>query len=159
MEGYWLNAASGKSAEIYEHAQWLLMPGNPKRLGISPRIFHEFSRVDNALNPAKDRVEILMRAMAAGLIRVRSHGDYIAFEFMVDTRLAAHAAAAFLKREQLAGPLTTILLNNLKTKKSVELSYGEWVKRKKTDDLPEGKLAFRYPKRLIEAIEKRLEDL
>ncbi|MDP1712914.1 MAG: hypothetical protein Q8K86_10720 [Candidatus Nanopelagicaceae bacterium] len=152
MEGYWLNAASGKSAEIHEHAQWLLMLGNPKRLGISPKTFV-------GLSPTRDRVEILMRAMTAGLIRVRSHGDYIAFEFLVDTGLAAHAAAAFLKREQLAGPLTTILLNNLKTKKSVELPYGEWLKRKESDGLPEGKLAFRYPKRLIEAIEKRLEDL
>ena len=159
MEGYWLNVATGKYIEVPDHAEWIEDPKNARRIGLSPRISKSIVGL-NPLNP-KGRVEILLRAMKGGLIRVRSHGNFITFEFTTNTGDALWAAERFLAKTGLAGPFSTLLFNNLRTKKSVELSYNEFEDMMKQDPelvMHEQKSKFNYSKRLLEAIEKRLRE-
>ena len=78
MEGYWLNFRTGDYARVREHAQDLSDAKLLKKIGVDPA---SMKRDLKGLNPRKDRVKMLTRAMRHDLIRVRRHGHQTTFEF------------------------------------------------------------------------------
>jgi len=123
MEGYWLNAKNGKYKKVFEHADFLKDPKNAKKVGLSPRFVKQIKDMDWQ----KDRPEILILAMNEGLVRIRGHGSLIAFEFTYDTRKTLHAVEDFLDKVFLAGPMSTLRFNNLRTHESIDISYNDFI--------------------------------
>ena len=129
MEGYWLNSKTGKYFEIHEHAQWLLDLKNFKKIGLPAELFQKIKSKDFD----KDRLEILFAAMNAGLIRIRSHGNYIAFEFTIKSKDAIESIHEFLLAEELAGPYSDLTINNLRTGETIMLKYNEFLEMMEED--------------------------
>ena len=150
MEGYWLNIETLRHYPIREHAQWLSDPDNMAKIGLKPWARKRIA----ALDPVSDREEIVLIGMKAGLLRIRSHGDYVAFEHMTNQETAINAIKIFLKKEQLVGPSGMIIINDLLKKKHFEGSLADLL----ADRLEEGKMMHRSPK-LVERIEKRLSKI
>ena len=65
-----------------------------------------------------------------GFIRVRGHRTHITFEFTVPTKEVLRACNDFL--HEVAGPLSVLRFNNLRTNETIEFFYrefDEWMKR------------------------------
>lgn len=161
-EGYWVNR-SGKFKPIDEHAQWILNPKNAKSLGLGS----DFIKQVKDLNYSTDREKILLTAMHEDLIRVRGHGNFITFEFTMDTKNALKAIETFLEREYLAGPNSTLMFNNLRTRESHETTYDEFQKAMMDDEWKAvlrvaKKMKFNYDSKkigkIIQNLTKRVQE-
>jgi DNA topoisomerase VI subunit B len=141
-EGYWLKG--NKAFQVTDHARWLIDHDH----------YLEF-------DPINDRIEILLRAMKDGYIRVRAHGISITFEFSIETDTALLDVHNFLKRTQLAGPHTALTLSNLRTKEVTEISYADFVQKMKEEgpsSLLREKMQLNYTTKMIERIERKITD-
>ncbi len=121
--GFWINARTDKYCRIDEHALWITNPVNAEKLHLS----HEVIAAIKNLNWQTDRLEILLRVMEDGCIRVRDHGDYITFEFTMPTEEAIVSIGRFLDETELAGPLSELRITNLKAKSGLRLHYTEFM--------------------------------
>jgi hypothetical protein len=65
--------------------------------------------------------------MAAGFIRVRGHGSWIAIEFTAPTEDALRASRDFLG--QVCGQYSVLRFNNIGANESLELTYQEFENR------------------------------
>lgn len=156
MEGYWLNAKNGKYKGVHEHANFLQDPNNVKKIGLSSR----FVKETKGLDWIKDRPEILIAAMNEGLVRIRGHGNLISFEFTYDTRKVLHAVEDFLDKVFLAGPMSTLRFNNIRTHESIDISYNNFIEQM-MDDWRKvlrvaGKSKMNYDEKRIAKIVKRI---
>ena len=115
-EGYWLNAQTGSYYRIDEHARWLTRRGNPEKLDLRPSLIDQL----NGLHWQRDRLEILLTGMHGGLVRVRSHGAYVTFEFTVAIEKVLPVASEFLDETGIAGPLSTFRMTNLRDREGIE---------------------------------------
>ena len=128
-EGYWLNAETGEFHRIDEHATWLVQHENAQAIGLDESLFARLAGLD----PQRDRLRIVLTAMHGGLMRIRQHGDSVTFEFVVPTEEAVSAVCQFLKATGLAGERSWLKLNNLRTKKSVEMRCDVFMQQARVD--------------------------
>ena len=136
-EGYWLNAVTGTHHRIDEHARWLTRPGNAEAIGLDPSL----ARRLDGLHWDRDRLRILLTGMRGGLVRVRSHGDRVSFEFTLDFADVLPAIPPFLGATDIAGPLSTLRITNLRARRTLqgalrELRGGALSSDPAVDDLP-----------------------
>ena len=114
-EGYWLNAETGEYCRIDEHARWITREGNPDRVGLAP----ELARRMDGLHWQRDRLRILLTAMQGGLVRVRSHGEFVTFEFTMDFEDVTDAVGDFLDETGIAGPQSVVRMTNLRRRERI----------------------------------------
>jgi hypothetical protein len=69
--------------------------------------------------------------MAAGGIRLRGHGDWVAIKFTVDTAAALLACRDVLRK--IAGEFTMCRFSNLAAGETLQLFYGEYERHVKND--------------------------
>jgi len=62
--------------------------------------------------------------MAGGLVRVRSHGSYVTFEFTADFADIVPAIPPFLAETDIAGPMSVIRMNNLRKSEAIHGHMG-----------------------------------
>ncbi len=125
-EGAWINVKTGQFEWITEHADWMKNHENAKKIGLPDSVFEIIKELPNDYNGPK-REKILRTVMAAGFIRVRGHGQWIAIEFTAPTQAALRASAEFLR--QACGPFTVLRFNNLQAGETIEMTYQEFVQR------------------------------
>lgn len=75
--GYWLDPRSGTLHEVTTHNDWLLVPENQAKVGLSAREIC----VLNGLDPLHAIDEIRMVGVIAGLIRIRDYLNRISVQF------------------------------------------------------------------------------
>lgn len=125
QEGYWLNAVTGESCEIDEHARWISQPANAKRIGLARRLHG----LIEGLDWQDERLRILLTAMRGGLVRVRRHDGYITFEFTLGLERVVELIARFLEKSDLPGPLSTIKLHDLRKGEGIAVSWADMQER------------------------------
>ena len=123
-EGAWINARTGKSEWIDEHALYALR-GGPMidSLGLPRRVWEDIQQYTPDFS-GPGRESILITVMNAGFIRMRGHGQSWSFEFTINTRDALMAIQEFL--DKYAGPYTHLVINNLRTKEQISMNYNEF---------------------------------
>ena len=78
-----------------------------------------------------EREAILLATMKAGYIRFRGHGQSLTCEFWGDKDKNLWACYSFL--QNMAGPFSHCVLNNLKSGEQIALSFQEFETRMKED--------------------------
>lgn len=163
-EGYWINARTGDYRAIDEHRRWISRSGNAHALKLDPRLDGLIPRP----NSESDRLWILLVAMEGGFVRVRRHGpERITFEHTIPFEKSLPAIGAFLGRTDLAGPVTTLTITDLRTARTIATGYE--VFRRGLDTDPNGLLEKAMPagfdayshrtiRRHLDAIGKHLSD-
>lgn len=130
-EGAWLNAATNMYFWIDEHSLWIQDPKNAKMLGVSEQTWTKVKNIQTDFS-GRGREEILLRVMHSGpFIRARGHGRTITFEFMCATSDALEAIGRFCQDN--AGGENTLLLNNLRTKETTEMTVHDFGKALRED--------------------------
>lgn len=157
-EGAWIN---GRTFEIFwvpEHAQWIQNKENATKLGLDEATYEEIKGIPNDFN-GPNREKILLTVMKAGpFIRMRGQGNLFAFEFLCASSDALWGAYVF--GQKYAGEYTTMRLNNLRTKESVDIYYSEFKKAMDEDERKILRLAKSFPdKRLSRFAAKFLNSL
>ena len=125
-EGYWLNAETGEFHLIDEHARWIVQHENAQAIGLDESLFARLAGLD----PQQDRLRIVLTAMYGGLVRIRQHESEksVTFEFVIPTERAVSAVYRFLRSNGLAGEMSWLRLSNLRTKQSVGMRCGEFMR-------------------------------
>jgi hypothetical protein len=122
-EGAWINAHTGQWCFIDEHADWAKRPGSLASIGLPDSVRETISDIPNDYG-GENRKRILLAVMAAGGIRLRGHGDWVAIEFTVDTSSALLACRDVLRR--LAGEYMLCRFNNLSEGETQEVFYRDY---------------------------------
>jgi len=130
-DGYWLNVETGEFHQIDEHARWIVRQENAQAIGLDEAFFARLAGLD----PQRDRLRIVLTAMYGGLMRIRQHEDEesVAFEFVIPTERAVSAVYRFLQATGLAGEMSWLTLNNLRTKLSVGTRCDEFMREAGVD--------------------------
>jgi hypothetical protein len=127
-EGYWISIKSGQAELVQEHCDFMKDHARAQKIGLPENVYEQIKDIPNDYSgPRRER--ILRLVMAAGFIRVRGHGDWIAIEFTAPTNEAMIACSSLLR--QVCGPLTVLRLNNLSTDESLEMAFQEFESRVK----------------------------
>ena len=129
-EGAWINAKTGWWSFIDEHSDWAKRPGNLVSIGLPDSVWDAIRDTPNDYG-GPNRKRILLTVMAAGGIRLRGHGDWVAIEFTVPTDTALRACRDVLKK--IAGGFTLCRFSNLETGKSLEVCYRDYEQHVGTD--------------------------
>lgn len=125
-EGFWLNVNTDKYSGIDDHARWISEPKNAAKMGLSKDFSTFVAKQKDPLVNEKARIKILLKAMDEGLIRVRSHGNDVTFEFTAGSKEALDAIQIFLKRTGFLGPFSRLNIHNLRTNENIGISYQEF---------------------------------
>ena len=130
-DGYWLNVETGEFHHIDEHARWIVQHENAQAIRLDEVLFARLVGLD----PQRDRLRVVLTAMYGGLVRIRQHESEksVTFEFVIPTGRAVSAAYRFLQATGLAGERSWLKLNNLRTKKSVEMRCDEFMRQAGVD--------------------------
>ena len=128
--GAWINSANGRFAYIDEHANWSKRPGNLVSIGLANSAWEVIRDIPND-SGGENRKSIVLAVMAVGGIRMRCHGEFIAFEFTVEWMTALRACRDILR--DIAGEYTPCRFNSLATSESLEVSYLEYEKHIEAD--------------------------
>jgi hypothetical protein len=122
-EGAWIDAKTGQWSFIDEHADWAKRPGNLTSIGLPDAVREAIRDIPNDYG-GDNRKRILLTVMAAGGIRLRGHGDWVAIEFTADTAAAVLACRDVLRK--IAGEFTVCRFSNLGAGETLQLFYGEY---------------------------------
>jgi hypothetical protein len=95
-EGAWINGHTGQWSFIDEHADWAKRPSNLISIGLPDPVQEAVRDIPNDCG-GEGRKRIRLTVMAAGGIRLRGHGDWVAIEFTVDTASALQACPDVLR--------------------------------------------------------------
>jgi len=134
-EGAWVNIATGRFEWITEHCDWIKVHENAQKIGLPENVFQQIKNIPNDYSgPKRERILRAVMDAAAGFIRVRGHGSWIAIEFTAPTETALRACRNFLR--QVCGPLSVLRFNHLGGKKNetIELTYEQFEERMKEED-------------------------
>jgi len=129
QEGAWINAQTGEWRFIDEHSDWAKRPGNLESIGLPDSVRLAIQGIFN--DHGENRKKILLTVMAAGGIRLRGHGDWVAIEFTVDTTTALPACRGVLRR--IAGEFTKCVFNNIATGESLQVFYRDFIQHIEND--------------------------
>jgi hypothetical protein len=102
----------------------------PRSIGLPDAVREAISGVPNDYS-GENRKRILLAVMAAGGIRLRGHGDWVAIKFTVDTAAALLACRDVLRK--IAGEFTMCRFSNLAAGETLQLFYGEYERHVKND--------------------------
>jgi len=114
--GYWLNLRSGQNFEVYDHESDVL--NNPRRYGL------DTSEIARATRESEQRYRerVLLTAMQHGWARVRQHHGGAVIEFWKFTRRGADVMYDCLIDTVGLGPLSTVVLSEALTRRSLTTS-------------------------------------
>lgn len=159
-DGYWLPGDTDAAFLIDEHARWITQPENARASGLSADLQHQL----HGLHWQRDRLRILLTAMAGGLIRVRDHRSFVTFEYTAhrpqeNARLCR--VHRFLRDTYGAGPFTALRIHNLRSGEGLRLRWDRFdsAMRDNPATLEEqfAPVAFHYAPEEISAILGRLD--
>jgi len=125
-EGFWLNSNNYKYAGIDDHARWISESKNAAKMGLPKEFIAFVEKQKDPLANENSRIKILLKAMDYGLIRVRSHGTDITFEFTENSKDALEAIQVFCKKTGMLGPFSRLNIHNLRTKENIAMTYNEF---------------------------------
>lgn len=125
-EGAWINVNTGRFEWITEHCDWIKDHSNAQKIGLPKEVWERIKDMPNDYSGPK-REKLLRTIMAAGFIRVRGHGSWIAIEFTAPTEDALRASRDFLG--QVCGQYSVLRFNNIGANESLELTYQEFENR------------------------------
>lgn len=153
-EGYWINARTGEKWRVGEHATFAKSEDGANQMGLPAKVREEIAPLNLDYN-GPDREKIIVAVCKAGFIRMRGHGSAWAFEFWGGGSHAMWSIYQFAS--EWAGPLTGLLLNNLKTNEQWRGNFQEFLQIIKTDG-PDGlmRVAKTLPKLSRQNWESRL---
>jgi hypothetical protein len=129
-KGAWINASTGEWSFIDEHADWAQRPSNLMSIGLPDTVREAVRGIENDFI-GENRKRILLTVMAAGGIRLRGHGDWVAIEFTCDTTSALLACRDVLAK--LAGECTLCRFANPRKREVLEVFYGDYVQHVERD--------------------------
>ena len=136
-EGAWINTRTGEYWWVDEHSKFVQQPANQRAMGLSAATLQKLAEIGpDSSGSGEKRNAILITVMQAGFIRFRGHGVSLTCEFWGDKNRNLWACYSFL--EQVAGPVSYCVLNNLKTNEQISLPFEEFQKRMQSD--PDGVL-------------------
>ncbi len=119
-EGAWINGATKAYAWITEHASWIKVPENARKLEMPEEAIQRLIGMPWDFN-GPGRLSILLVAMDQGFIRVRGHGAYCTFEHTLPQANAIWASLPFMAEN--FGPLSYCRFTNLESTETLEISY------------------------------------
>lgn len=97
-DGYWMSFRSGVVVRIEEHQTDIRKPAIAARLGVSEKVRQQIATIPVRYGDEDVRREVLLLVMrTASLIRIRGHGDHIAFQFWAGTSGADAKARKAIK--------------------------------------------------------------
>lgn len=137
-EGFWIDCRSGKRWQAYEHCRFAKSPEGAAAMGLPEAVQQaiapiscDYLRTDG--NPGQtDREQVVIEVMKAGYIRMRGHGAQFSFEFWGNTRGSLWAILQFC--QDMAGPYTWVVINNLKSNEQYASSFQDFEQRMKQDE-------------------------
>lgn len=107
-EGFWINYKTGREFAVDEHERWLRRKGNAKKLGLPKKVVEAFGEFE----PERERNKFLLFVLRhAPVMRVRGHGNRVAFEY-ASRNLKAPMDAIWLWGLDNAGPFTDLYIVN-----------------------------------------------
>ena len=121
-EGAWINGSTGAYAWITEHASWIQIPENARKLEMPEEVIHRLKGMPWDFNGA-GRLAILLEAMGQGFIRVRGHGVDCTFEHTLPQARAIQAALPFMAEN--FGPHSYCRFTNLESMQTLEMRYAD----------------------------------
>jgi len=133
-EGAWIQAVTGHYCWITEHASWIQVPENARRLGVPEDVHARIAAIRWDFN-GKGREAILREAMGAGFIRVRGQGASTTFESRLPMEQAIRVASRFMAEN--LGPLMGCRFNNLDTGESWGAGFDLIAKALEAGTLPQ----------------------
>ena len=132
-EGYWINPKTGQKWEVQEHCIFAKSPAGAAAMGLPPRVQEEIKGLScDYTDGSKEREGVVIAVMKAGFMRMRGHGMQYSFEFWGNTRDNLWAVLAFC--QQMAGPYTHIVINNLKSNEQFAANFQDFEARMKRDE-------------------------
>lgn len=131
-EGAWINARTGKYWWVDEHCRFVKRPQDADQMELPTYIREKIAPLTCGNGTGPEREAILLAVMKAGYIRFRGHGAQLTCEFYGDTYTNLWASFNFL--QQMAGPMSHCVINNLKTNEQISLSFQELEQRMKEDE-------------------------
>jgi hypothetical protein len=149
-EGAWINTRSGKFWWVQEHCMFAKDPKSQDEMGLPPKVREEIAPFTCDFN-GPDRENVLLHVMRAGYIRFRGHGSQYTFEFWGPS--VDNLWACYMFAKEYAGPFTYIVINNLKSKETVSMTFQEFEKRMQEDE----RSVLRVAKKLL-ATEHRVPE-
>ena len=129
-EGAWIKTRTGEFWWVDEHCMFAKRPEGATQMGLSPRVQEQIAPLTCDFN-GPDREAVLIAVMKAGYIRFRGHGQQSTCEFWGPTQESLWACYEFLAK--VCGPFSYCVINNLKTKEQIALTFQELEKRMKED--------------------------
>lgn len=118
--GLWINYNTGQIEEIDDHERWIRRGDNARRIGVPSDIISDFKD----FTPTEDREKFLLFILdKSSLIRCRSHGNHVTFEF--SSRRIEKPIAAIRKASEVVGlgMYSGMFISNLATGEQVSTDY------------------------------------
>jgi hypothetical protein len=131
-QGYWIQKATGKTWEVHEHCEFAKSPAGAAAMGLPEQVQQAIAPLNCQGGFGPERNEICIAVMKAGFIRMRGHGHQYSFEFWGDTRESLWAILEFCNN--MAGPYTWMVINNLKSNEQYASNFEDFQKRMKEDE-------------------------
>lgn len=129
-EGAWIRAKTGEFWWVDEHCMFAKSQQGADAMGLPQRVRQEIEQYSCDFK-GSSRESVLIAVMKAGYIRFRGHGAQLTCEFWGPTQDNLWASYEFLS--QMAGPFSYCVINNLRTKEQIALTFQELEKRMKED--------------------------
>ena len=118
--GLWINYNTGQIEEIDDHERWIRRGNNARKFGVPDDVISDFKD----FVPAEDREKFLLFILdKSSLMRCRSHGNYVTFEF--SSRRIEKPIAAIRKASEVIGlgMYSGMFISNLATGEQVSTNY------------------------------------
>lgn len=136
-EGFWIQRSTGRYWEVYEHCRFAKSPEGAAAMGLPEEVQKAIEPMgcdylDGTDPKQTERAQVVIEVMKAGYIRMRGHGSQFTFEFWGDTFSSLQAIQQFC--DQMAGPFTWIVINNLKSNEQYASSFQDFDKSMNEDE-------------------------
>lgn len=124
----WINPKTDKEfAFSTTHDQWLKNPENAEALGLS-------SATKKLIEGSNDEDEIRMAAIMDGMVRVRDYLNHISVQFRARRGLRDLLFKIHQVLKQRFNQHSHVIVHNLATGESTELSISDWGRRLSNDE-------------------------
>jgi hypothetical protein len=129
--GYWLRTRDGKFWSIGEHCSFAKSPAGAAAMELPDYVKEQIAPLPCDFN-GPSREQVVIAVMKSGYIRMRGHGNQYSFEFWGNTRDSLWVIFEFCQK--MAGPMTWVVINNLKSNEQFASSFSDFEKRMQNDE-------------------------
>lgn len=131
-DAWWVRQRDGKKFEVHRHDKWLAVPANRRLAGLSDEASDEIEKAKSGRNAEN---EIRTIGVKNGLIRIRAYRNgTISIQFWAARNKVRDILwTVYGAIQNVAGPRSSLWVNNLKDNEEETLSFAEFVDRLKNN--------------------------